>query len=218
MLSWLFAFIDFILHIDIHLLWLLDQYGIFMYVIIFLIIFCETGLVFTPFLPGDSLLFALGALAAKGDLSIFALFLLLSVAAILGDTLNYALGRFIGPAVVHSGKIPFVKKEHLNKAEQFYANYGNKTIFLARFIPIIRTFVPFTAGVGKMNYSTFLFYNILGGLVWIGFFLIGGYYFGNITFVKEHFSIVILIIIIISFIPGIIEYIKHKRAQRIPVI
>ncbi len=218
MLSWLFTFIDFVLHIDVHLLTLIATYGILVYGILFLIIFCETGLVFTPFLPGDSLLFALGALAAKGDLNLFILFLLLALAAILGDTVNYSIGRFIGPAAVHTGKVPFINKEHLEKAETFYAHYGSKTIVLARFIPIIRTFVPFTAGVGNMRYLTFLLYNIIGGIVWISLFLFGGYYFGNIPLVKDHFSIVILTIVILSFIPAIIEYIRHKQRQRVPLI
>lgn len=206
-------FIDIILHLDKNLLILTQNYGIFIYVIIFLIIFCETGLVITPFLPGDSLLFAAGTLASVGSLNIIFLFIIITLAAILGDTANYWIGKIIGPGILKKEKIKFIKKEYIEKTERFYEKYGNKTIILARFVPIVRTFAPFLAGVGSMTYPKFLIYNIVGGLLWVSLFLFGGYFFGNIPLVKENFTLVILGIIFISFIPIIIEYIKHKRAQ-----
>lgn len=209
------SLVNIILHLDKNLLWLTQNYGVFVYVILFLIIFCETGLVITPFLPGDSLIFAAGTLASLGSLNIMLLFIIISFAAIIGDTVNYWTGKIIGPGILKKEKIKFVKKEYIEKTEKFYEKYGNKTIILARFIPIIRTFAPFLAGVGSMSYSKFLTYNIIGGLVWVSLFLFGGYFFGNIPIVKENFSFVIIGIILISFVPIIVEYIKHKRNPKI---
>ncbi|MBI2148272.1 DedA family protein [Candidatus Woesearchaeota archaeon] len=210
-MEFILTLINLILHIDQHLVWLVQNYGIWIYFIVFLIIFCETGLVVTPFLPGDSLLFALGAIAAIGSLNITLLIILLSIAAILGDTVNYWIGNWFGPGIIHKRKIKFLKKEYLEKTQRFYEKYGVKTVIFARFVPIVRTFAPFLAGVGSMKYSKFISYNIIGGLSWISVFLLGGYFFGNIPIIKENFTFVIIAIIIISFMPAIIEYIKHKR-------
>src|SRR3989344_1255499 len=210
MFEFLTSFMDVILHLDKYLTVLVDQYGTWIYALLFLVIFCETGFVFTPFLPGDSLLFAVGALAAVGSMNIFILYGLLVLAAVLGDTVNYWIGMYVGPKIVERN-IPFLKKEYLLRTEKFYELHGNKTIMLARFIPIIRTFAPFVAGIGKMKYPRFLFYNIIGGFAWITLFLWGGFYFGNIQFIQENFSLVILIIIILSFIPMILEFIKHRK-------
>ena len=201
---------DVILHLDKYLTVLVDQYGTWIYALLFLVIFCETGFVFTPFLPGDSLLFAVGALAAVGSMNIFILYGLLVLAAVLGDTVNYWIGMYVGPKIFERN-IPLLKKEYLLRTEKFYELHGNKTIMLARFIPIIRTFAPFVAGIGKMKYPRFLFYNIIGGFAWITLFLWGGFYFGNIQFIQENFSLVILIIIVLSFIPMILEFIKHRK-------
>lgn len=187
------------------------SYKSWTYLVLFLIIFCETGLVFTPFLPGDSLLFAAGALAALGSLNPLILFLLLAVAAILGDTVNYWIGEFIGEKLFDSKKLKFLKREHLDKTHQFYEKHGGKTIIIARFVPIIRTFAPFVAGIGSMTYPKFLSYNFLGGILWVGLFIFGGYYFGNLPFVKSNFSTVILAIVIISVLPGVIEYLRNRK-------
>jgi len=205
--------IDIILHVDQYLAIIIQNYGIWIYVLLFLIIFAETGLVITPFLPGDSLLFALGALAAAGSINLFILLVLLCLAAIIGDTVNYWIGNWSGEKIINNIKIKLIKKEHIEKTEKFYKKYGAKTIIIGRFVPIIRTFAPFTAGVGKMNYHKFLLYNIIGGILWISIFLFAGYFFGNIPLVKNNFTIVIFAIIIISFIPGIVTYIKEKRAS-----
>ena len=210
MIEFLTSFIDVILHLDKYLTVIVDQYGAWIYALLFLVIFCETGVVFTPFLPGDSLLFAVGALASLGSMNIVLLYGLLVLAAVLGDTVNYWIGMYVGPKIFERN-IPFLKKEYLLRTEQFYEAHGNKTIMLARFIPIIRTFAPFVAGVGKMKYPRFLFYNIVGGFAWITLFLFGGFFFGNIQFIQENFSLVILIIIALSFIPVIVEFIKHRK-------
>lgn len=203
---------DVILHLDKYLTVIVDQYGLWIYALLFLIIFCETGFVFAPFLPGDSLLFAVGALAAVGSMNIFMLYGLLVLAAVLGDTVNYWIGMYVGPKIFERN-IPFLKKEYLIRTEQFYEVHGNKTIMLARFIPVIRTFAPFVAGIGKMKYPRFLFYNIIGGFAWITLFLWGGFYFGNIQFIQENFSLVILIIIVLSFIPMALEFMKHRKRK-----
>ena len=195
-------FIDIIIHLDKYLNLLIQNYGVLTYLILFLIIFCETGLVVTPFLPGDSLLFAAGAFAAIGALDVLWLLGLLTVAAITGDTLNYWIGGFVGPKVFHKENVRFLNKKHLEHTHQFYDKYGGKTIIIARFIPIIRTFAPFVAGIGKMAYSRFVAYNILGGILWVVAFVISGYYFGNIPAVKQNFTVVIFAIIIISIMPG----------------
>jgi membrane-associated protein len=209
------GFIDYFLHLDVHLSELIQICGIWTYLILFLIVFCETGLVVTPILPGDSLLFAVGAFAAKGDLNLLLILSLLMVAAILGDTVNYWIGSFVGPKIFQKEKTKFFKKEHLEKTHQFYEKYGGKTIVFARFVPIIRTFAPFVAGIGKMSYPYFLTYNVIGGVVWILLFVFGGYFFGNLEIVKKNFTLVILAIIIISLLPAVIEYIKQRRASQL---
>jgi len=206
------SFIQFFLHLDKSLLFLINTYGILVYPILFLIIFCETGLVITPFLPGDSLLFAIGALSAAGSLNIFFVFLLLSLAAILGDSVNYTIGKYFGKLIINTGKI---KQDYIERTHNFYEKYGGKTIIFARFVPIIRTFAPFVAGIGRMNYLKFLVYNIIGGISWVLIFIFAGFYFGNIPSVKENFTLVILVIIVISFLPAVIEFFRQKRKNKI---
>jgi membrane-associated protein len=203
-------FIDILLHLDKHLDWVIRTYGIWTYAILFLIIFCETGLVVTPFLPGDSLLFAAGTFVAIGSLDMALITGLLSLAAIVGDTVNYWIGYVMGPKVFTREDSRFLNKEHLERTHRFYQKYGGKTIILARFIPIIRTFAPFVAGIGMMTYRRFIAFNILGGIAWIFSFVLTGYYFGNIPFVRNNFIFVILAIIIISVLPVIIELLRHR--------
>lgn len=202
------------MHMDRHLDLIIQSYGIWTYAILFCIIFCETGLVVTPFLPGDSLLFAAGTFAALGSLDMRWLIVLLSGAAIAGDSVNYWIGHLVGPKAFTQEKSRFLNKEYLERTHRFYEKYGGKTIVLARFIPIIRTFAPFVAGIGYMAYLRFFIFNVTGGLAWITFFLFGGYFFGNIPFIREHFSLVILAIIIISVLPGIIEFLRQRYQQR----
>jgi membrane-associated protein len=201
--------IDFILHIDVHLGQLISTYGEVTYGILFGIIFIETGLVFTPFLPGDSLLFAAGAFSALGSLNIFILIPLLVVAAIAGDTLNYWIGHFFGEKMIANPKIP-IQKEHIDKTQAFFAKHGGKTIILARFVPIVRTFAPFVAGVGKMHYGQFISYNIIGGITWVVLFTLAGFFFGNMPSVKENFSLVIMVIIVISVAPMMVDFLRRK--------
>jgi len=208
-----FNLIDFILHIDKYLETIISNYGLWTYGILFVVIFCETGLVITPFLPGDSLLFAAGTFAAKGWLSPHLLFILIASAAILGDTVNYWIGHFVGPRVF-TEKVRFLKKEYLDRTHSFYEKHGGKTIILARFIPIIRTFAPFVAGVGAMTYSKFILYNIVGALLWTALFVYAGYFFGSIQFINDNFSIVVIAIIIISVIPIIFEVIRNSRKKK----
>jgi membrane-associated protein len=205
--------VDVFLHLDRHLAEVVRDYGTFTNVILFGIVFCETGLVVTPFLPGDSLLFTAGALAALGSLDVWVLFLTLALAAILGDTANYWIGKKIGPRAF-DGSIRFLKQDHLRKTEAFYEKHGKKTIILARFVPIIRTFAPFVAGVGSMNYGVFLAYNVIGGVAWVALCVFAGFFFGNIPVVKRNFSIAILVIILISMIPLAWEAWKARRAGR----
>ena len=205
---------DFVIHIDVHLSAIIQAYGTWTYLILFLIIFCETGLVVTPLLPGDSLLFAAGTFAAKGDLGVMWLFILLSIAAILGDTANYWIGDYIGPRVFHKENVRFLNKEYLDRTHQFYEKYGGKTIIIARFVPIIRTFAPFVAGIGSMTYLRFISYNVIGGIAWIAAFVFAGYFFGNIPIVKQNFTIVISAIIVISILPGVIEFIRQRNEHR----
>lgn len=204
-------FIQIFLHLDAHLNVIINDFGVWTYLILFLIIFCETGLVVTPLLPGDSLLFAAGNFAAMGSLRAEYLFISLAIAAVLGDTVNYGVGRFMGPKVFHNKNSRIFKKEYLDKTHGFYERYGGKTIILARFVPIVRTFAPFVAGIGAMSYGRFVAYNIVGGVAWIGLFVFGGYFFGNLPVVKQNFTAVILAIIVISVLPGLIEVIRHRR-------
>jgi len=205
--------IDFVLHLDRHLVELVEQYGTWTYSILFLIIFCETGLVVTPFLPGDSLLFAVGALASTGALDVFWSFVLLSLAALLGDNVNYWVGYKLGPKVFRQEKSRFFSQRHLERTHQFYEKHGGKTVIIARFMPIIRTFAPFVAGIGRMAYPKFLLFSVAGAVLWMSSFLYAGYFFGNIPFVKKNFTIVVLAIILISLMPAVIEFLRH-RAQR----
>jgi membrane-associated protein len=205
---------EFIIHIDVHLSEIIQSYGVWTYLILFLIIFCETGLVVTPILPGDSLLFAAGTFAARGDFNVMWLCILLSIAAVLGDTVNYWIGSFVGPKIFHKEHVRFLNKEYLDRTHQFFEKYGGKTIIIARFVPIIRTFAPFVAGIGSMTYWHFISYNVIGGIVWIAAFVFAGYYFGNITMVKNNFTMVIFAIIIISILPGIIEFIRQHRMNK----
>lgn len=208
------TFIDIFMHLDKHIDLIIRDYGVWTHAILFLIIFCETGLVITPFLPGDSLLFAVGTFAALGSLDMKLLAVSLSVAAIAGDTVNYWIGYFVGPKVFSKEKSRFFNRDYLDRTHKFYERYGGKTIIIARFIPIIRTFAPFVAGIGRMTYLRFILYNVVGGIAWIGTFLCGGYFFGALPFIKQNFSLVILAIIIISMLPGLIEFLRHKFSSR----
>jgi len=201
--------IDFILHIDTHLGAIIAGYGTLTYIFLFAVIFAETGFVFTPFLPGDSLLFAAGAFAALGSFNVLALLLLFWSAAFLGDTVNYWIGHFFGQKIIDNPRLP-INQKHIDKTQKFYDRHGGKTIFLARFVPIVRTFAPFVAGIGKMEYKKFITYNATGGLAWVGGFTLLGYFFGNLPTVKENFSIVVFVIILLSVSPILIEFIKVK--------
>ncbi len=209
-MHYLMMLVNFILHIDVHLAEITSAYGTLTYVFLFLIIFAETGFVITPFLPGDSLLFAAGAIAALGTLNPLLLFAILACSAILGDTANYWIGHFFGEKIVSNPKLP-IKPEHIEKTQEFYKKHGGKTIILARFVPIVRTFAPFVAGIGTMDYKKFISYNIIGGIVWVAMFTFLGYFFGNLPAVRHNFSFVIFGIIGVSIIPMIIEYLKSKR-------
>ena len=203
---------DYVLHLEDHLAALVQQYGALTYAILFAIIFLETGVVITPFLPGDSLLFAAGAIAAIGDLNVVWLFVLLAIAAILGDTVNYWIGHKVGPRVFRED-VRFLKRDYLTRTERFYEKHGGKTIFLARFVPIVRTFAPFVAGIGTMSYGRFLTYNVLGGVVWTAGFVFAGYFFGNIPVVQEHFSLVNVAIVVVSLEPMLYEVVVARREQ-----
>lgn len=205
--------IDFILHIDVHLGEIISAYGVLTYVILFLIVFVETGVVFAPFLPGDSLLFAAGAFSALGSLNPWLVFGILSVAAILGDTCNYWIGHFFGQRIIANPKIP-LNQEHIDKTNLFFQKHGGKTIFLARFVPIVRTFAPFVAGIGKMDYKKFISYNLFGGVVWVGLFIFAGYFFGNFSFIKHNFSLVILAIILVSVLPMLTHFLKSIKPKK----
>jgi membrane-associated protein len=212
-------FVDIFLHVDKHLAGIIASYGTLTYVLLFLIVFCETGLVVTPFLPGDSLLFATGALSVarpehpEGNLSIGLIIPLLIVAAILGDAVNYAVGFRVGPGFLEKGKVRFIKMEHLHRTQKFYEKHGGKTIILARFMPIIRTFAPFVAGIGRMEYRRFGLFNITGAVTWVTSFTVLGYFFGNLPQVKKNFTYVILGIIVLSVLPMVIEFIKARREK-----
>jgi len=206
--------IDLVLHVDKYLDLIIQQYGLLTYVLLFVIVFCETGLVVTPFLPGDSLLFAVGAFAARGSLDVVVALVVLAVAAILGDTVNYWIGAVVGPKVFHKENVRFLNRKHLDRTHEFYERYGGKTIVIARFVPIVRTFAPFVAGIGKMTYGRFLSYNVFGGLLWVLLFVLGGFYFGNIGIVRRNFSLVIIVIVLISILPGVIEALRHRARSR----
>jgi membrane-associated protein len=205
------SIIDLFLHLDKHLSSVIQQFGVLSYVILFLVIFCETGLVVTPILPGDSLLFVVGAFAAKGDLDPVLIYVLLCIAAVTGNMANYHIGRFLGPKVFEKNT-RFLKKKYLERTHVFYEKHGGKTIVIARFLPIIRTFAPFVAGIGRMEYRRFVLYNLTGCVAWISSFVLGGYFFGNIPIVKENLTVVIFAIIIVSLVPSVIEFIRHRRA------
>ena len=204
------GFIDLVLHLDRHLQVLVANYGVWVYLILFAIIYCETGLVVTPFLPGDSLLFVAGAIAAGGSLYVHSLFAVLLAASFLGDNTNYWIGRFAGPRIFRRAGSKLFDPRHLDRTQQFYAKYGRKTIVIARFVPIVRTFAPFVAGMGRMAYPTFLPFSFAGGVLWIGLLVYAGYFFGNLPFVQNNLSIVIIGIIAISVMPGVIEYLRGR--------
>jgi membrane-associated protein len=212
-MSLLSQVLDFFLHLDTHLGQIIADYGRWTYGILFATIFCETGLVVTPFLPGDSLLFAAGALAATGSLDPNLLFLLLSLAGILGNSANYSIGKFVGPKVFARDH-RFLKKEYLEKTRRFYEKHGGKAVIIGRFLPIFRTFVPFIAGVGAMTYLKYTVYNLIGSVLWVGLFVYAGYFFGNLPLVKKNFSIVILVIILISALPVLFEYFRQRRRPK----
>jgi membrane-associated protein len=204
--------IDFVLHIDVHLAELIAQYGVWIYAILFLIIFCETGLVVTPFLPGDSLLFVAGTLAAIGSnhINVHLMALLLICAAILGDTCNYTVGRFFGEKLFTNPNSRIFKQSYLEKTHHFYEKHGGKTIIFARFVPIVRTFAPFVAGMGKMTYPRFILFCIVAALIWVGSFMYAGYFFGELDFVKKNLSVLVVVIIFVSLLPGILEVCRQK--------
>ena len=202
--------IDIVLHLDRHLQWLVANYGLWIYAILFLIVFCETGLVVTPFLPGDSLLFVAGTLAAAGDMYVHGLFAALATASFAGDNTNYWIGRYVGPRVFTREKSLLFNPEHLARTQRFYEKYGAKTVFFARFVPIVRTFAPFVAGIGRMRYGQFLFYSFSGSIAWVGSLTYAGYYFGTVPAVKQNLTLVIVVIILLSISPGVIEYLRHR--------
>lgn len=204
-------FINIILHLDTYLQVIVQQFGLLTYGILFLVIFCETGLVVTPFLPGDSLLFVIGTLSAGKILDLKTIWLLLIAASILGDTINYQIGKFVGPKIFQSTKSRFLNKKYLDKTHAFYEKHGGKTIILAKFMPIIRTFAPFVAGIGAMTYLKFLCYNVTAAIIWISLLILSGYFFGNLPIVSENLSLVIILIILISIMPGIITYLKNRN-------
>lgn len=207
------TFIDIFLHLDKFLGDIISQYGTLTYAILFVVIFCETGLVVTPFLPGDSLIFAAGAFAAMGSLNPWILFLLLVIAAVGGDAVNYWIGHTIGPRA-YTGEIKLIKKEYIDRTHAFFEKHGGKTIFLARFVPIVRTFAPFVAGVGQMSYGYFFRFNVIGGISWVAIFLSLGYFFGTIPFVQKNFELVIIAIILISIVPMFVEWFKARQESK----
>jgi membrane-associated protein len=211
-------FVDLFLHLDKHLGELVKDYGTWTYLVLFVIVFCETGLVVTPILPGDSLLFAAGAIAALGSLNPHLLVVLLTIAAVLGDAVNYQIGRYIGPAVFKKEDSRFFKRAHLEKTRAFYERYGGKTIIIARFVPIVRTFAPFIAGVGQMSYKQFALYNVVGAILWVVIGVYAGYLFGQMEIVKENFSLIIIAIVFISLLPAAFEYWRARREKKRGVV
>ncbi|NJD10546.1 MAG: DedA family protein [Gemmatimonadetes bacterium] len=212
-MDWIFALVDFIIHIDVHLDQIIRNYGAWTYTLLFLIIFAETGFVVTPFLPGDSLLFAAGAFAARGSLHLATLFVALSIAAVVGNIVNYSIGHFLAPRAERG--LRFVKHEHLERTHAFYEKYGGITIVITRFMPIVRTFAPFVAGLGAMSYHRFMADNLFGGVLWVGLFVFAGYFFGNIPVVADNFTLVIMAIVVISVLPPIVEYLR-QRGRKTP--
>jgi len=208
------AALDLLMHLDRHLDDVFRNYGTWTYAILFVIVFCETGLVVTPFLPGDSLLFAAGALAGRGSLEIQWVLLSLGMATFAGDNTNYWIGRIVGPRLLRSEKSRFLNRKHLDRTHAFFERYGGKTIIIARFVPIVRTFTPFVAGIGAMTYPRFLVYSVAAACLWLTVCVMGGYFFGGLPFVRSHFSLVVLAIILISVMPALVEYVKHRRASR----
>lgn len=215
-MEYLALFFDVVIHLDKHLQVLIENYGAWIYAILFLIIFCETGLVVTPFLPGDSLLFVAGALAAAGGMNVHFMVALLIIAGIAGDAVNYSFGRYLGPKVFHYEGSRFLNRNHLKRAHEFYERHGGKTIIIARFVPIIRTYAPFVAGIGYMPYTRFAAFNVVGAILWVTSLGYAGYFFGNLPWVKSNLSLVILGIIILSILPGVYEFWRH-RSSRAPV-
>lgn len=207
--------IDFVLHVDVYLNDIIVRYGAWTIAILFIIIFMETGVVVTPFLPGDSLIFAAATFAARGALNPWVLFIVLSIAAVLGDTANYWIGHRIG-ARAYTGEVRWIKKEYMERTHAFFAKHGGKAIFLARFVPIVRTFAPFVAGVSQMPYGYFVRWNVIGGIVWVGLFTALGYFFGNIPFVQHNFELVIVAIIAISVVPMLVEILRARRGKKSP--
>ena len=207
--------IDFVLHVDVNLNDLIAQYGAWTLALLFVIIFLETGVVVTPFLPGDSLIFAAATFAARGSLNPWAMFFLLTIAAVTGDTVNYSIGHRVG-AKAFTGEVRWIKKEYMERTHTFFAKHGGRTIFLARFVPIIRTFAPFVAGVSQMPYGFFIRWNIIGGVTWVAVFTLLGYFFGNIPFVQENFELVIIAIIVLSLIPAVVEVLKARKEMQSP--
>jgi membrane-associated protein len=210
-MDWLHTIINFVLHIEVHLDYIITNYHSWTYIFLFLIVFSETGLVIFPFLPGDSLLFAIGAFAARGSFDIWTIGLTLLVAAICGDTVNYAVGKYIGTKLFNKENSLFFNKKHLEKAHKFYEKYGTKTIVLARFVPIVRTFAPFVAGIGEMTYKKFISYSVMGGALWIFSFIPLGYFFGNLPYIQRNFKFVMLAIMVISVLPALIEYYRERK-------
>ena len=209
-MEFLTTVIDLFLNLDEHLSNIILYFGFWTYLILFLVIFAETGFVVTPFLPGDSLLFAVGAIATTGVINVYMVVFILVIAAILGDSFNYAIGNSVGPRVF-TERVRFLKKEHLERTHEFYEKHGGKTIILARFMPVIRTFAPFVAGVSSMTYNKFVRFNVIGALIWVPLFTFGGFFFGNLPFVKKDFELVIIVIIFLSVLPAIIEFLKERR-------
>ncbi|MDD4973789.1 MAG: DedA family protein [Bacteriovorax sp.] len=205
--------IDYLLHFEVHLDYVISNYHSWTYLFLFLILFIETGFVVMPFLPGDSLLFAVGAFASRGSFDFWSISGTLLMGAILGDTVNYSIGKFMGPKIFAKENHKLLNIKHLEKAHNFYAKYGAKTIILARFIPIVRTFAPFVAGIGKMTYKKFMSYNVIGATLWIFSFIPLGYFFGNLPFIQRNFKFAMLAIVVISVVPGLIEYIREKRKR-----
>ena len=213
-MEFLASLLDIVLHLDAHLLALVQEYGVWVYAILFAIIFAETGLVVAPFLPGDSLLFVIGALCGMGSLELEVAMPLLILAAFLGDNTNYWIGRLLGLRLLNHASQKLIRHEHLEKTHAFYEKHGGKTVIFARFLPIIRTFAPFVAGIGTMNYRLYLMYSVIGGVTWIGSLTLAGYFFGNIPVIKDNLTLMILVIVFVSFIPAILEFIKHRRRQQ----